>query len=102
MSASTSAMFERTLGHWGVQGGRLCWLNAALWCIFCTGACIIIAAGSASLLRRLAMGSFSKDVCVIGGGGHVGLPLAMTFADCGLKTVIYDINAETIDSIRRG
>ena len=27
--------------------------------------------------------TFSKDVCVIGGGGHVGLPLAMTFAAAG-------------------
>ena len=39
------------------------------------------------------MGSsrFDRDVCVIGGGGHVGLPLALTFADSGLRTVIYDI-----------
>ncbi len=45
---------------------------------------------------------FSVDVGVIGGGGHVGLPLAMTFADCGLKTLIYDINAETVSRIRGG
>jgi UDP-N-acetyl-D-mannosaminuronic acid dehydrogenase len=41
-------------------------------------------------------------VCVIGGGGHVGLPLAMTFADSGFRTVIYDTNAETVEAIRRG
>ena len=35
---------------------------------------------------------FQRDLCVIGGGGHVGLPLALSFADCGLSTVIYDIN----------
>lgn len=45
---------------------------------------------------------FSRDVCVIGGGGHVGLPLAMTFAESGLKTVIYDTNAKTVETIRRG
>jgi len=45
---------------------------------------------------------FSRDVCVIGGGGHVGLPLALTFADSGLKTVIYDTNARTLERIRRG
>ena len=28
--------------------------------------------------------AFSRDVCVVGGGGHVGLPLALTFADSGL------------------
>jgi UDP-N-acetyl-D-mannosaminuronic acid dehydrogenase len=45
---------------------------------------------------------FPRDVCVIGGGGHVGLPLAMTFADSGFKTVIYDTNAQTVETIRRG
>ena len=39
---------------------------------------------------------------MIGGGGHVGLPLAMTFADSGFKTVIYDTNAQTVETIRRG
>ena len=46
--------------------------------------------------------TFSRDVCVIGGGGHVGLPLALTFADVGLKTVIYDINPKVVASIREG
>jgi UDP-N-acetyl-D-mannosaminuronic acid dehydrogenase len=45
---------------------------------------------------------FKRDVGVIGGGGHVGLPLAITFADCGLKTLIFDINDATIASIRAG
>jgi UDP-N-acetyl-D-mannosaminuronic acid dehydrogenase len=39
---------------------------------------------------------------VIGGGGHVGLPLALTFAGEGLKTVIYDINTAVVESILRG
>jgi UDP-N-acetyl-D-mannosaminuronic acid dehydrogenase len=47
-------------------------------------------------------GEFSRDVCVIGGGGHVGLPLALTFADTGLKTVVYDINTKVAESIRSG
>jgi UDP-N-acetyl-D-mannosaminuronic acid dehydrogenase len=45
---------------------------------------------------------FTKDVCVIGGGGHVGLPLALTFADSGLKTLIYDINKNVVQAIRDG
>jgi UDP-N-acetyl-D-mannosaminuronic acid dehydrogenase len=45
---------------------------------------------------------FARDICVIGGGGHVGLPLAMTFADTGLRTVIYDINPQTVELIRKG
>jgi UDP-N-acetyl-D-mannosaminuronic acid dehydrogenase len=49
-----------------------------------------------------ARSDFPRDVCVIGGGGHVGLPLAMTFADSGFRTVIYDTNAQTVEKIRRG
>jgi UDP-N-acetyl-D-mannosaminuronic acid dehydrogenase len=45
---------------------------------------------------------FGRDVCVIGGAGHVGLPLALTFADAGLRTVIYDINVAALDIIRKG
>lgn len=39
---------------------------------------------------------------MIGGAGHVGLPLALTFADCGLRTVIYDIDGRALAAIRRG
>ena len=33
---------------------------------------------------------FSNDVVVIGGCGHVGLPLGIALADRGLRTVLYD------------
>lgn len=42
---------------------------------------------------------FTRDVCVVGGAGHVGLPLALTFADCGLRTVIYDMNDAVLQEI---
>ncbi len=45
---------------------------------------------------------FERDVVVIGGGGHVGLPLAIALADRGSKVVIYDINAATVDLINSG
>ena len=32
----------------------------------------------------------------------MGLPLAITFADCGLKTVIYDINEKAVARVARG
>jgi UDP-N-acetyl-D-mannosaminuronic acid dehydrogenase len=41
------------------------------------------------------MTSFQQDVVVVGGCGHVGLPLAIAFADRGLSVAIYDI-AETV------
>jgi UDP-N-acetyl-D-mannosaminuronic acid dehydrogenase len=45
---------------------------------------------------------FSNDVVVIGGGGHVGLPLAIALADRGSKVVVYDINATTVATIMAG
>ena len=45
---------------------------------------------------------FSSDVCVVGGAGHVGLPLALTFADSNLKTVIYDIDRAKLEQIGKG
>ncbi|MEO8273733.1 MAG: nucleotide sugar dehydrogenase [Chloroflexota bacterium] len=42
------------------------------------------------------------DLVVLGGGGHVGLPLALSFADSGLKVGIYDINDATLERIAGG
>jgi UDP-N-acetyl-D-mannosaminuronic acid dehydrogenase len=45
---------------------------------------------------------FTHDVVVIGGGGHVGLPLAIALADRGAKTVIYDVSSAAVDTILSG
>ncbi len=45
---------------------------------------------------------FRHDVCVVGGCGHVGLPLAITLADRGLKVSIYDVNDASIARVRSG
>ena len=42
------------------------------------------------------------DVVVLGGGGHVGLPLSLAFADAGLRVGIYDTNQSTLDRIAAG
>jgi UDP-N-acetyl-D-mannosaminuronic acid dehydrogenase len=42
------------------------------------------------------------DVVVLGGGGHVGLPLSLALAKAGLRVGIYDTNQETLDRIGRG
>jgi len=42
------------------------------------------------------------DVCIIGGCGHVGLPLGIAFADKGKKVCIQDINAASIEIINSG
>lgn len=53
-------------------------------------------------IPRNKKGSFERDVCVVGGAGHVGLPLALVFVKKGLKTTIYDINRPWLDEIRKG
>jgi UDP-N-acetyl-D-mannosaminuronic acid dehydrogenase len=42
------------------------------------------------------------DVVVLGGGGHVGLPLSLAFASAGLHVGIFDTNRATLDTIARG
>ena len=42
------------------------------------------------------------DVIVLGGGGHVGLPLSLVFARAGLRVGIYDTNERTLERIGRG
>ena len=42
------------------------------------------------------------DVVVLGGGGHVGLPLSLALANVGLTVGIYDTNQATLDRIAAG
>jgi UDP-N-acetyl-D-mannosaminuronic acid dehydrogenase len=41
----------------------------------------------------------AHDVVVIGGGGHVGLPLAIALADSGASVAVYDVDVATVDLI---
>jgi UDP-N-acetyl-D-mannosaminuronic acid dehydrogenase len=45
---------------------------------------------------------FEHDVVVVGGCGHVGLPLGLAFADGGLDVVLYDTNAEVVETVNGG
>ena len=44
----------------------------------------------------------NADICVMGGGGHVGLPLSIVFASRGKKVRIFDINRKTIETVMSG
>jgi len=46
--------------------------------------------------------AFTNDVVVIGGGGHVGLPLAIALADRGSRVVVYDVSTKAVDTINSG
>lgn len=45
---------------------------------------------------------FACDTVVIGGCGHVGLPLAITLADRGARVIAYDIRADTVAAVNAG
>jgi UDP-N-acetyl-D-mannosaminuronic acid dehydrogenase len=43
----------------------------------------------------------SFDVCIVGGAGHVGLPLGIAFAQAGLSVLLYDINEVALATIAK-
>jgi UDP-N-acetyl-D-mannosaminuronic acid dehydrogenase len=45
---------------------------------------------------------FRTDVVVLGGCGHVGLPLAIALADRGLSTVCYDVSDAAVKLVNDG
>jgi UDP-N-acetyl-D-mannosaminuronic acid dehydrogenase len=47
-------------------------------------------------------GEFERDVVVIGGCGHVGLPLAIAFADRGARVAIYDVSEPAVNAVNAG
>jgi UDP-N-acetyl-D-mannosaminuronic acid dehydrogenase len=44
----------------------------------------------------------THDICIIGGAGHVGLPLALVFARAGKRVLIFDTNRAAMDTIKSG
>ncbi len=43
-----------------------------------------------------------QDVVIVGGVGHVGLPLGLALADRGLNVILYDTNSSLFSSIEQG
>lgn len=42
------------------------------------------------------------DVCIVGGAGHVGLPLGLAFANAGLRVLLHDLNTTALAVIASG
>src|SRR6266498_2930850 len=42
---------------------------------------------------------WSKDVVIIGGCGHAGMPLAIAFAHRGLRVGIYDLSESAVKQV---
>ncbi|TMC34178.1 MAG: nucleotide sugar dehydrogenase [Chloroflexi bacterium] len=47
-------------------------------------------------------GSHDVDVCVVGGCGRAGLPLAIAFAKGGLRTAAYDVDKQRVATVSAG
>ena len=45
---------------------------------------------------------YANDICIVGGAGRVGLPLALTFANKGLRVIVCDVNESALELIRDG
>lgn len=48
------------------------------------------------------MANNTYDVVIVGGLGHIGLPLGLVFADSGLQVGLYDINTHHAAMVREG
>jgi UDP-N-acetyl-D-mannosaminuronic acid dehydrogenase len=46
--------------------------------------------------------SINKKLVIVGGCGHVGLPLGIVFANCSLNVVLLDIDRAKIDKVNSG
>ena len=46
--------------------------------------------------------TWERDVVIVGGCGHVGLPLGLAFAERGLTVDLYDIDEAAVDAVNAG
>jgi len=47
-------------------------------------------------------GKYPYDVVVVGGLGHVGLPLGIVFAEAGLNVCLLDLDKKKVDMVKKG
>ena len=47
-------------------------------------------------------GTTIADITVVGGGGHVGIPLVLAFAEAGMTVNVNDLNEAVLASLRSG
>ena len=47
-------------------------------------------------------GRAQADICIVGGAGHVGLPLGLVLADKGMHVLLYDLSEQALATIGQG
>lgn len=58
-----------------------------------------------SVIGEIAQKALKKtavDVTVVGGAGHVGIPLALSFAAKGMRVMINDLNEKALEQLQAG
>jgi UDP-N-acetyl-D-mannosaminuronic acid dehydrogenase len=55
----------------------------------------IAASGAATTIEN-------ADVTVVGGAGHVGIPLVLALAEAGLRVNVNDLNRQSLDTLKSG
>lgn len=53
-------------------------------------------------MARKSLGNSLYDIVIVGGLGHVGLPLGITFAEKGLRVCLYDIDRVKGETVKKG
>jgi UDP-N-acetyl-D-mannosaminuronic acid dehydrogenase len=53
-------------------------------------------------VRTRTSGAHTADLTVVGGAGHVGVPLVLSFAAKGLTVNVNDINAASLEALKAG
>ena len=46
--------------------------------------------------------SDAADLTIVGGAGHVGVPLVLAFAEAGYRVNVHDVNREALETLRSG
>jgi len=44
----------------------------------------------------------TADLTIVGGGGHVGIPLVLAFAEAGYRVNVHDTNRDVLETLRAG
>src|SRR5262245_7913534 len=55
-----------------------------------------------SIARHVPTTVENADITVVGGAGHVGIPLTLAFAESGMGVNVNDHNQESLDTLKAG
>ena len=44
----------------------------------------------------------NADLTIVGGGGHVGIPLVLAFAEAGFRVNVHDLDRDVLETLRSG